>query len=407
MILRASHAVVLLLACAACSAWQFPEPQARWPRAPALGVPAWDGPPLRPTAFAAVASGDGVYVSVLQSPGRDFELKPVTESSLELLAFTPATGATKVLPRLSWPATPVVLWPSSAPGVVVQQGARAASFDGAAWSELPALPASPLDLLWRVDGQHVVARRGSQLWSLAGGAWLPLTLPAQANVTSAVFGPAQDGRARLVWSNGADGLCTAMVGLGDGVLLDAPVCRSGTTEMLGGDSLNGTPDDFHAWSVVFANVDIAVWRYSVAGGWARGVTTAGRGLGLTPASPGAVVTQRITGTFPIDTLTRVGQGRLTEALFVQSWELMGCDGEPWVCASRVGFMQQVVALDGASTSFVMENVVDGRRSLYVKTLALPHRDGGSCTPACAANQLCVRGSGIANLCVADPAADAR
>ena len=337
------HALLLVaLAGAGCSAWQFPEPTPRWPRPPVFGLNAWDGPPLRPAAYDAVASGPHVYVSILQSAGRDLDLKRVEGSTLTLVEVNAASGATRSLPPSMLEAKAVSLWPSAVTGLLVQQGTRVASFDGTSWSELPTLPtAAPLDLLWRVDAQSVVARQGTQLWVLTGGAWLPVTLTA----LSAVFGPVSAGAIRLVWTDGSAGLCTARVRLTDATMFDAPECLPGITQPLGGDVLNGTSDDFQAWSRGL--VDVQLFHFTAAAGWSSGGAALAQSVRWTPDSADAVLSQPVPGSIPLQHLMRAVQGQLGEALFVQSWELFGCDGPLRDCAQNLGFVRELVSPDGA------------------------------------------------------------
>lgn len=222
-------------------------------------------------------------MSILQSAGRDLDLKKVEGSALTLVEVNPASGVTRTLPASMLEAKAVSLWPSAQPGLLVQQGTRVASFDGTSWSELPALPtAAPLDLLRRVDAQGVVARQGKQLWLLAGGAWLPVTPPAPLNSTSVVFGPVSAGSIRLVWTDGSAGLCTAHVRLSDAAMFDAPVCLFGITQPLGGDVLNGTSDDFQAWSKGL--VDVQLFHFTASTGWSSGGAALAQSMRWTPDS---------------------------------------------------------------------------------------------------------------------------
>lgn len=378
--------------------WSFPEPAARWPR-PALGTPVWDGAVLRSATYdAAVSSGD-VFVAVLQGVGRDEALRPATEPTLRIFATSTRGGAARELPASPLPALPTRLWPASG-GVIAAQGTRAVRFDGAAWVELPALPFITTDFMRGLEGGVVLLRQGTALRVLTGSGWQPLDVAAvPQQVTSAVFGPASSGEVRVIFTHGADGLCTSAFSLPQLALTAAPSCLANQSELLGGEVANGTRDDFHAWSPGL--VDLQLWHFA-GGAWTRGSAVRGNRLRWTPDAPFAVASIDVTGSLAIQNLTRVVGGRATEALFVQSWELLGCDGAPNVCARQVGFVHELVDTDGSAALFLFENIVDARRSLYLERLPLPHRDGGACTPTCGVGQLCVRGSGIANLCVADP-----
>jgi hypothetical protein len=382
-----------------CSAWQFPEPTARWPRPPGFGVVVWDGAPLRPMTMDSVVSLDRVFVAIHQGPGRDAELNRVEEATLELREVQPASGAVKSLPPSMLAVAPVVLWPSlEAGGVLAQQGTRVASWDGTTWTELPALPMSAKpELLRRVDARHVTLRIGGQAWVLVNGAW---RMPAfvTADVVAAVWGPARDGRSRVVWQSGAQGLCTATLRLSDVMLEDTPSCLPGFI-MPGGDALNGSMESFTAWTR--EGEELQLFHFA-NGSWSRGGRVRGQALLATPQSADAVVSIPVTGTFPLQDLTRAVRGRVTETLFLQSWQLFGCDGLR-ACARGLRSLEELVASDASTVHFVLENLVDARRSIYLKTLTVPHRDTGTCTPDCAMGQLCVRGSSIANLCVLDPA----
>lgn len=391
-----------LLMFAGCSAWVFPEPAERWPRPAVFGTPVWDGAVLRPTSTAVTVSGTKVFVAVRQGAGRASDLTAVQTDELTVVEFTPANGTVRTLPAPPLDAgVAITLWPSATGGVLALQGQQLAAFDGTRWATLPNLPTARPDLLRRVDEEHLVLRAGMNLWVLGGGTWRPLDLSPTPGTTSRAFGPSGPGETRVLWTHGSDGLCTARVTLADLSLVGSAKCQQGATDVLGGDALNGTLDDFHAW---YRNLrDLTLLHFTSTTGWGTPLITRGQELRATPASAEAMVSEPLSGTLPIHTLVRVSGGKPTEALYVHSWELLGCDGlQPRTCAQRLGALTQLYAEDGNSTYFLLENVVDARRSLYLKTVALPHRDGGACAPSCLANQLCVRGSGIANLCVQDP-----
>ncbi|MBL8910084.1 MAG: hypothetical protein JNM17_05185 [Archangium sp.] len=375
---------------ASCT-WLFPEPTPRWPAPSGFGERVWEGAMLRAPTYDAVVSGDRVFVSILEANGRDTNLQRVETPTLTMLSVSPS--GTTPLPASPLSAAPTRLWPASG-GVIAVQGARAVRFDAAAWVELPTLPVTAPDFLLGL-GDAVLLRTGPQLFVLGQGTWRAIPVAAQAS--SAVFGPGNSTEVRVVFT-GIDGLCTTRVTLAD-LSSTAPSCLANQTELLSGEALNGTLDDFHAWARDV--VDLQLWHFS-AGQWRRGSRARGERLRWTPDAAFAVASIDVTGTIPLQNLTRVVGGRSTEALFVQSWELLGCDGELRTCARTPGFIRELVASDGSEALFLIENLVDARRSLYLKRVPLPHRDSGDCTPACAAGLLCTRASGIANLCVADP-----
>lgn len=390
------RAVVLCaLAFSSCT-WLFPEPTPRWPQPRGFGEHVWEGAILRSPTYDAVVSGDHVFVSIFEASGRDARLQRVETPTLTMLSV--AQAGTVPLPASPLAAAPTSLWPASG-GVIAVQATRAARFDGVAWAELPTLPVTAPDFV-RGLGEAVIVRKGTQLFVLAQGTWRPIAVAAvAAQVTSAVFGPGTSTEVRVVFTHGADGLCTTRVTLAD-QSATAPSCLANQSELLGGEALNGTLDDFQAWAHDL--VDLQLWHFS-AGQWQRGSRARGTRLRWTPEASFAIASIDVPGTIPLQNLNRIEGARPTEALFVQSWELLGCDGELRTCARNLGFLRELVAADGSAALFVIENLVDAKRSLYLKRLPLPHRDTGTCTPECQTGQLCTRASGIATLCVADPA----
>lgn len=391
-----------LLVFTGCSAWVFPESSPRWARPSTFGTPVWDGAMLRPTSYVATVSGSKIYVAVSQRAGRAVDLVAAPNDELTVLEINPATNEVRTLPTPPLDgATPLTLWASASGGVLAVQGQRLQAFNGSTWASLPDLPTQRPDLVRRLTADWVLVRAGQNAWVLGAGVWRPLA-PPTPGTTSRVFGPSSQSETRLVWTHGSDGLCTMRVQLANLAPIDSPSCRQGPTDVLAGDAINGTSDDFHAW---YRNLsDVTLLHFTSASGWAAPVITKGQTLRATPTSVDAVVSEPLSGTVPIHTLLRASSGRLTEALYVHSWELLGCDGvQPRTCAQRLGALTQLVSEDGATTYFLLENLVDARRSLYLKAVTLPHRDTGECSPACTSSQLCVRGSSIANLCVADPA----
>lgn len=390
-------ALLALLSLCAC-AWPPIEPTPRWPAPPGFGFVAWEGAILRTPEYSSIVSDQLVYVSVLERAGRDAKLNPATEATQTLLALDPRANTTRTLPASPLPNVTPSLWPAAG-GVIATLSSRIVRFDGTTWTELPTLPTPSPDFVRGLAGGYVLVRKASLLWVFGNGTWRPVSF-SDLSITSPVFGPTNGTDVRVIYWHGSQGLCTAARALSDLSESRPPVCLANQSELPGGEVMNGSFDDFQSWTPSI--VDVQLWHFA-NDQWTRGVAVRGSRLRWTPDAAFAVGSIDVTGTFALQNLTKLEAGRASESLFVQSWELLGCDGELRTCARLPGFIQELVESDGSGVLFLIENLVDARRVLYVKRMALPHRDGGSCSPTCAAGQLCVRGSGIANLCVADPA----
>lgn len=393
-----------------CSPWPAPGPGTRWPAPQGLGTFITQGAPLRDTILDLVAKGDRAYALQTLAPGYSVELEYVASPTTALFELDATSHAVRELPAA--PIAVKALWPSDeSQGVLAVNGSEVASFDGATWTSLPALPSSAtLGFLYRADAQRVFARLGTSPLVYAAGAWRDLlgAVPARAR-QQLVFGPWSASAVRVVWTEpGATQLqaCTQTIDTTTLSALDAASCKDNLpTGQFLGEAVNGTIDDFQVTFAISGGGGL-VWRFA-NGAWSRGANIGASRARVTPGAKDLCLDAAVSGAPPgTSAVMRVSGGQPAETLFMPSYALFGCAGDERTCARNVDLTIQAVNRDCTATWLLSDNFVDATRKVYLKDVALPAHDAVACSPACSAQQLCAAVSDSAGACVADPASNA-